>query len=635
MDYSEIDALMKSEDSSERRMAASMLGDAGDDPQAIERLVELLRDENGGVKDASQSALMFIGGRNTVEKVAPLVGIIDPGLRNAAIDILRQVGDDGIDVLHRLAVDESNDIRLFVLDILGTIGNPESVDVLINGLNDADPNIRNAAIVSLGLIGDPKAFEHIKPLIDDEEWIRFSAIEALSQIPNENIADFLLEQLRRWSSDELTVSAILETMGKIRPKQCVNALIEMLGTSNAYIEAEIVKALLKILPPEEIASLPGKGAYTIKSIIDMHLNDAEGDLLGDMLAVLPKIGDRSSVMAIIELARSTDPDNHPEKMLAITEALCRIKDLEAVQGLLDDEDKLKILAADVLARIGSQENASMLCERVFSASGYVKRAMADALASIGGERLSETFRGLLNDMDGHVISSSLLALGRNGDTRDIKVMEPYLSHKYPDVRATALTSVVMIGTRGAEDVFTRMISDADPEKRITGLTGLERMESSELNQAAEKLLKDGSWEVRAAAVKTIRDKDLPITTDMIRSLLSDSHEQIRYAALDMIGIKKVNDLKDKLDDAIAGDDMWAASHAIEALGSFKDDSSRDRLLGLLNCDSDFLRISAIKTISTWGDEALASELEAYIDDPNPDVGRAAMDAIDRLQGVSF
>jgi HEAT repeat protein len=81
--------------------------------------------------------------------------------------------------------------------------------------------------------------------------------------------------------------------------------------------------------------------------------------------------------------------------------------------------------------------------------------------------------------------------------------------------------------------------------------------------------------------------------------------------------------------------MWAASHAIEALGRFKDEQAKARLLHLLICGSDFLRISAVKTIALWEEEALAAELEPYLDDPNPDVARAVVDAIDRLQEVSF
>ena len=635
MDYSKIDALMKSDDSSDRRKAASMLAGAGNDAETVERLVELLKDSNSGVRDASESALMFLGGRSAVEQVIPLVAAIEPGLRNTAIDILRKIGDDGIDVLHGLAGDKNDDIRLFVLDILGTIGNPESVDVLIGGLKDTNPNVRNAAVVSLGLLGHPKAFEHIKPLIEDEEWIRFSAIEALSQIAHENTPEFLLEQLDRWAHDELMVSALLETIGKIRPKQCVNALIALLENTTPYVENELVKALLQILAPDEVARLPESDSHIIKTIIDAHLTDAEEALLYDMLQVLSRIGDRASVEAMVELARITDPDTRPDRVSAITKALSRIADLEAMITLLDDEDRLKTLAANVLAGIGKEEGAKAICERIFASQGYVKRAMTDALGAIGGSSLREVFHRLLEDSDGHVISSALRALGRIGDARDIGIMEPFLSHRYLDVRDVALVSIVAIDTKGAEEVFLRMTSETEPARRILGLNGISLLASPRVSEVVSALLTDKSWEVRAAAVKAARDRGLPVTLDMLKSLLIDEHEQIRYAALDIAGLNKVHELRQYLDNAITGQDMWAASHAIEALGRFRDGPAKARLLDLLTCDSDFMRISAIKTIALWEDEELAAEIEPYLDDPNPDVARAAMDAIDRLQGVSF
>src|SRR5208337_1301442 len=167
--------------------------------------------------------------------------------------------------------------------------------------------------------------------------------------------------------------------------------------------------------------------------------------------------------------RNTDPDVHPERILSVTDALRRISDIKAMVKLLDSEDKLKILAANVLAKTGKAQGARAICERIFSSQGHVKRAMTDALAAIGGASLRETFHALLNDPDGHVISSSLYALGRNGDTDDISVMEPFLNHKYPDVREVAIQSIVLIGTVHAEDVFMLMTKDVDPSKRIVGL----------------------------------------------------------------------------------------------------------------------------------------------------------------------
>lgn len=634
MDYSDIDGLMASDDSSDRRMAATMLGEAGDD-SAVERLVSLLRDANSGVRDAAQNALMLMGGRLAVEKVAPLVAEIDPGLRNAAIDILRKIGDDGIDVMHRLAVDDNDDIRLFVLDVLGTIGNPESVDVLIGGLGDRNANVRNAAVVSLGLLGDPKAFEHLKPLLEDEEWIRFSVIESLSRLPHEDLPEFLLAQLERFKNDELTISALLETIGKIRSRHVVNKLIRMLDDAGPYIETEIVKALLKILTPDEVAGLPEKDSRIIKSIIDMHLADADDELLSDMLRVLSRVGDRTSVKAMIELARGMDPDSQADTYAAVADALCGLRDIGAMTELLDDEDKLKILAAGVLGRIGGEGSAGLISARVFSSSCYVKRAMTDALAAIGGTELRETFRALLADVDGHVISSSLRALGRIGDPRDIDGIVPFLCHRYPDVREAAFSSIVDIGTPHAENVFMGMSGHADPGCRIMALRGLDLLGSLHLCEVVDRLIDDESWEVRAAAVKVIRDRDLAVTPDVLRELIEDEHEQIRYTAIDIAGLKKMGELRGILEEAIRSNDMWAASHAVEALGMFRDSPARDRLLDTLSRGSDFLRITAIKTLGGWGQEELASELEPYLDDPNPDVARAAIDAIDRLQGVSF
>jgi HEAT repeat protein len=40
-------------------------------------------------------------------------------------------------------------------------------------------------------------------------------------------------------------------------------------------------------------------------------------------------------------------------------------------------------------------------------------------------------------MDGHVLRSSIQALGRCGDPEDIERITPFLGHAYPDVRDAA------------------------------------------------------------------------------------------------------------------------------------------------------------------------------------------------------
>jgi HEAT repeat protein len=632
--FSDIDALMISPDSSDRRRAALMLADSGGD-DAIDKLMVLLQDENGGVKDAAQNALTFIGGRIAVEKIVPLLKMSDPGIRNAAIDILRKIGEEGLEILNGMCNHENDNVRLFVIDILGTIGNLESLDVLIAGLKDPNPNVRNAAVVSLGMLGDRRAFEPLKAVINDEEWIRFSVIETLSQMPHEGVPDFLLSELARWSSDDLTTAAILEALGKLKPKKCVDPLIKLLEVTDEYIEISIVHTLLKILTPDEIATLPDSNTHIIKTILNRHLTDAPDEMLTDMLMVLSRIGDQESVRAMIGLARVIDPDARAEHWSAITDALSSRNDTATMIKLLDRDDKFKILASNVLARIGNEEASREIVQRIFSCSVYVKRAMTDALASIGGKSLRDTFLLLMKDTDGHVVSSSLRALGGFANPEDIPKIEPFLDHGYPDVRESALASIVRIDTRLAEKLFTRLIEDQEPSRRITGLIGLLRTKSSSLGEAAYRLLGSEERETRAAALKVIRDEYLPIDTKILETLLCDEYEQIRYMAIDIVGCKRIHELRAYLEQAIGGEDIWAASHSIEALSTFRDDRAKVTLTALLSGASDFLKISAARALGQWNDGSLSEALEHYLDDPNPDVAMAVADALDKLQGVSI
>jgi HEAT repeat protein len=100
-------------------------------------------------------------------------------------------------------------------------------------------------------------------------------------------------------------------------------------------------------------------------------------------------------------------------------------------------------------------------------------------------------------------------------------------------------------------------------------------------------------------------------------------------------MRRITGLRTFLEEAIDSDDMWTSCHAIEALGKFRDEDAKSRLLSVLKKGPDFLRISAVKALGEWEDRSLAAELEVYLDDENLDVARAAAEAVDRLQGVSF
>ena len=633
MELSSIDKLATSSEPAERRQAAGLLADVGGE-EALDRLEKLVQDRNEAVREVAQDTIIIIGGHAAVKRIAPLVGSADAGIRNTAIEILRRIGEDGLDILHDLAHSPDDRLRLFIVDVLGSIGNHDSLEPLIECLFDENANVRNQTVISLGTIGSAKAFEHLKALINDEEWIRFSVIEAMAKIAHPEVIDFLLSELKRWSNDEITLSAILETLSTIKSDKVINPLMNMLPEATPYIRLAIVSTILRIVP--SLTALSTAYIGCLKGIIDNHLRDADDEVLHLMLKALSSIGDRASTPKIIELAQEIDPDNQADIWDEVQDTLSSIGDKQALLNLLySEEEKLQILGARILGRIGGEEDARAINARIHSAQGYVKRAYVEALCSIGSLVSRETLKTLIHDRDGHVACHAIRAVGDMGNPDDIDDLKIFLAHPYADVRDVTLDAIAKIGSAKAQGAFLSLLHHADPQMRIMGIAGLSRLNAPMLAESIHKLLDDSSIEVRLRSVQTAKDAGLPLSLEKLKTLLYDESHDIRFVVLDIIGQQRLAELRPVLAEAIGSDDMWIAYHAITALGLFHDDEARERLLAILAGERDFLRIAAVKALGEWGDEALADELEVYIDDKNLDIARSTIQAIDKLKGLDF
>lgn len=636
MDLDRVDSLISSRDPDERREAAMLLSKIRG-KASIKRLGMLLADENQGVRDAANESLIVLGGRDVIEAVLPFLKSDDIGLRNTAIDILKKVGSEGIDLLHNLMKAPDDNIRLFIVDILGSIGDAKSVDVIIDALNDINPNVRNAAVVSLGLIGNPKAFEHLRQMVNDEEWIRFSVIEAISHLNHPDVLPFLLEELNRWSDDDLTLSVILEAIANIGDQSVLSPLLSILeDADNTYMMLAIVKTLLQILDPEVLGSLPEEKKAYVRKVIEWHILDTDDFTVVKMLKCLEKIGDFGSAERVIELAQRTDPDEQMDVWEAIKDVLVALNDHDKMLDLLDSNvEKLVILATQVLASIGKDKDVRHMIDRLSSSSLYAKRALTASMVKIGSPVARDAFKRLLNEDDGHVLSYAIQGLGRVGEPDDIDSLEPFLVHKYDDVRQAALDAIVSIDTDKAEKVFLEMVKNPDPELRIISLEGLSGMESDKLPGELDKLLKDVDTRIRVAALHKVMDMEMDIDPELLEVLINDEENQVRYAAQEIAGKRAMDRFRPIIEDRIDSADIWTSYHAVRALGGFKDDRAKARLIDILKGGEDILRIAAANALGEWDDEGLAKEIEPFAEDENPDVARAVFDAMDALRGGKF
>jgi len=108
-------------------------------------------------------------------------------------------------------------VKTSVVTAFGSVDkDPRIVDALIDGMNDREVQVREAAIQVLGRIGDEKAVPFlIKKLDDRSVAIRLSAIRSLGQIKDQRAVPFL-KKIADGDQDDLIRNEAASALTRMR-----------------------------------------------------------------------------------------------------------------------------------------------------------------------------------------------------------------------------------------------------------------------------------------------------------------------------------------------------------------------------------------------------------------------------------
>jgi len=214
--------------------ALGFLGDA----RAVKPLVELL--ERNYINDVLLDSL----GKMGEAAVDPLVEVMHSGnehTRNAAASALERIG--GASVVRLIALAKNDVMRKSVSKTLCSIGD-SAVESLVVALTDSDENIRKTAIEVLEKIGYAASCEPIIPLLCDENvTVRVKALEILDKISDDSI-EYLINTLQDVSPFVREKAA--EVLGNKRSPKALEALTLALDDEYEFIRKESEQAIKKI-----------------------------------------------------------------------------------------------------------------------------------------------------------------------------------------------------------------------------------------------------------------------------------------------------------------------------------------------------------------------------------------------------
>ncbi|UCF67538.1 MAG: HEAT repeat domain-containing protein [Acidobacteriota bacterium] len=194
----------------EKALAAAQLGKRGAN-ENIATLVEAIETQPELVQINAVDALGRIGTKRAVDALARFIEHESLLVRVAVAQALRDVEPefypDAAEVLVRMGEqalprgpgdDPALEVRRTVTTSLAVVKQPAGIDFLLQRLaNDYDENIRNASVMTLGRLGDPRAVDSlIEVYHTDNNRNRSWAVEALGEIGDPKGLATVLEALQ-------------------------------------------------------------------------------------------------------------------------------------------------------------------------------------------------------------------------------------------------------------------------------------------------------------------------------------------------------------------------------------------------------------------------------------------------------
>ncbi len=633
----EILKLLRSGDSQKQREGAFAARDMNL-TEAVPLLVELLKSSSLGVQEAADMALRKIGGQESIASLIPLLRSDSAQIRNLSMDILRHIGNQDIDSLILLLKDDDPDMRIFASDILGSTSSYLAVGPLCNSLlNDPEANVRYQAAVSLGELGLAEASQCLRKGFQDEEWVQYAVVEALSKIRDESSAQALVQYLPE--SSELVSSMIVDALGEMGNVKSLPMLLKRVEKSPTALRNKIVRSIIRIMGGKALVFLSDKEKERLRDYLLIAIDDNDQDVQDAAMTGLGFVGDEKASARILKIASSLDPDIDSDRLEKSEAALVSIGYNQALtRGLKSDNDSTSLVAVRALGRIGSPEAVKSLIEAFHEKSRDLQREITEELYSSGGPELRSFFLELLRThQDGDVLKNSLKFIGfKLRDEECIREIISFLDHPWDDVKEAALDSVLTVGGDRVLQEFEPMFESAEPVKRLMAVYAFGRLGAGQNLGQLKKALGDESADVRKMALEamaTVCPDDKEVISMAIR-VINDEDREVRLSLVELLGKCPHDDTIAYLLEYLEDTDEWVRIRAIEALGEKQNRSVVPDILSLWDKGSALQKIKIIEALGLIGGQGAFRALLDILDDSDADIQDAAENALDKLQEMS-
>lgn len=538
MNLQGIQSALQSADEETRRSALKSLASVSLD-DSFDVVAIAMGDESWRVrKEAVEVFLCSTPDINSIEKLLDLLRNEDnAGLRNSAAEAVIRLGALAAQPLIEKIADPDADVRKFVIDVMGAIGDPLFLHPILGCLYDPDVNVASAAAEHLGSLGDSRAAaDLIKAIVAHQSVLfRFSALEALGKLAKPGPVP---EEIVKLADQDILRKAVYDCLGSISDETSVPLLLNGFSCLPKSARAAAVKALYRIYrrsdPGERqkiVDSLSSlKGGEVVQGLLELF--DIRKTQLTEVLIWCSQI--IADVRFVPLLLETFVIDSFAEAALMSLKTFGQAGMAEAVSRYSAADENARSALCMLIGTCGYTDYGDLLVNSLKDNSSSVRKSAAIAVGKLGLVSVASDLLALLDDSSADVCSAAVASLQRFASLDRAaavnmarRLSDSELAHhrrcaalilstlgeserllllvndEDSHVRSAALSCLGSLSAEGAFRVLVMALSDADPDVRITAADALGRMKDVAALEYLEKSLEDVDVWVQCAAMKAI------------------------------------------------------------------------------------------------------------------------------------
>ncbi|MBE9532399.1 MAG: HEAT repeat domain-containing protein, partial [Proteobacteria bacterium] len=601
-----------------RHDAVIRLGDLG--AKGVETLVVLLKDDSPAIKDEAVNSLISIGGEDVANAVVPLFYDDEVYVSNIAVEILGRLGDVALPAVCALMNEEDDDVLKFAIDVIGVIGNTEPVSLLLPHLKHKNPNIKSAVAVTLGKLKAVNAVDDLVLLLSaEDEWVRFSALEAIGVIGGENVADKLLDMFKAVDISRIAALDALSMLAEPKDIGKVMQVVSAPGVADVLSVETVVRFIEKFQ-----GNISDSDSAVFLHILLPRLSDSTTDEINDIFRGLAILKDKSALDALLIYAGTMSYDEMTRMYLK--DAIVALADINKITVSMSQYSNQALTLVEALAELKDPATVESLVNLLeTNPDKKVKRVVIEALGNIGTENTFDTLVDALSDDESKVRRNAAEALGKLGEKRAVApLLEFLLRAEFDDVKEVIGESLSAIGGSEVEAAYVSLLDNEDMTIRVVGIEGLGGLKTDGAKQCLMKALGSDDPKIRVECIKALGLCDGDDISTILEGALKDKDKQVRMVAIEALGVRgEVKLTVNALDD----EDMWVRFKVANILAENKIPESEDKLVELLKNDEIPVQVACARALGALGSKKAVETLKGLTDHSDANLKNAAKEAL--------